>query len=97
MKTGMEAHATRACAICVQKGPDLPKGHQGGKYEGRIVFPGSSAKTGKSYDALLNDLGKAPPANMTAGRLVDCFGSRSVNVEQADARTTLNYTQAPVI
>ena len=60
--------------LCVEKGSELPKGNPLRKYKGRTVFQGNKVKDESDMVALFSELGSAP-ANMEAGKALDCYGS----------------------
>ena len=78
----------------VHVGSELPKGNPMRKYKGRTVFQGNSVKDESDMVALFSELGSAP-ANMEAGKALDCFGSAPGNKitegngKQAYTQTTL--------
>ena len=78
--------------ICVEKGSELPIGHELRKFKGRTVFQGNNVRDENSDVALFNELGSSP-ATMEAGKAVDAYGAQpGFTTEQADGEQA--YTQA---
>ena len=91
-KQGIKIHVGKVFEICVEKGSELEKGNPPGKYKGRTVFQGNNVKDEASETALFAELGSSP-ANMEAGKSIDCYGCMPGNkVSQSDGKQA--YTQA---
>ena len=91
-KTGEKIHVGKVFEICVEKGSELERGNPLRKYKGRTVFQGNNVKDESSDTALFSELGSSP-ANMEAGKSIDCYGSMPGNrVSQGDGKQA--YTQA---
>ena len=72
-RTGKKAHIGRIFEICVEKGSELPKGHKGRKFKGRVVYQGNNVKDETGSFAIFQDLSSAPAA-MSAGKMADAYG-----------------------
>ena len=91
-KLGIKIHVGKVFEICVEKGSELEKGNPLRKYKGRTVFQGNNVKDEASETALFAELGSSP-ANMEAGKSIDCYGCMPGNkVSQSDGKQA--YTQA---
>jgi hypothetical protein len=72
-RSGQKAHVGRVFAICVEKGSELPDGHPGKKFKGRVAFQGNDVKDENWDVALLQELSSCP-ATMEAAKAADCYG-----------------------
>ena len=76
--------------ICVEKGSELPAGHELRKFKGRTVFQGNNVRDENSDVALFSELGSSP-ATMEAGRAVDAYRAQpAFTTEQADGKQSLH-------
>ena len=66
-KQGKKVHIGKVFEICVEKGSELPIGHELRKFKGRTVFQGNNARDENSDVALFSELGSSP-ATMEAGK-----------------------------
>ena len=91
-KSQTKAHLGRIFDICVEKGSELPEGHPGRKFKGRVVFQGNNVKDENWNVAMFQDLSSSP-ATMSAAKFADAIGLLAGNaVEIADAEQA--YIQA---
>ena len=91
-RTGRKAHFARLFEICVEKGSELPEGHPGRKFKGRVVVQGNNVKDEGYTQAIFAELSSCP-STMQAGKSCDAFGLIESNkTEQCDAEQA--YTQA---
>ena len=91
-KKGKNVHIGKVFEICVEKGSELPAGHELRKFKGRTVFQGNNVRDENSDVALFSELGSSP-ATMEAGKAVDAYGAQpGLTTEQADGKQA--YTQA---
>jgi len=71
--------------ICVEKGSELPEGHENRKMKYRIVFQGNNVKNQDWQAATFDDLGSSP-ASLEAARAADLYGCvPGQAIEMADA------------
>ena len=91
VRANAKVHVGNVFELCVEKGSELPKGNPLRKYKGRTVFQGNKVKDESDMVALFSELGFAP-ANMEAGKALDCYGSAPGNkITQGDGKQA--YTQ----
>ena len=91
VRSKAKVHVGNVFELCVEKGSELPKGNPLRKYKGRTVFQGNKVKDESDMVALFSELGSAP-ANMEAGKALDCYGSAPGNkITQGDGKQA--YTQ----
>ena len=94
-RDGKKAHFGRIFEICVEKGSELPLGHAGRRYKGRVVFQGNQVVDESWNVAMFQELGSSP-ATMTAGKAADVYGLLEGNAtEVADAEQA--YIQAQLL
>ena len=87
-----EMHIAGIFPIVVEKGSELPKGSEGRKFKGRIVFMGNNIRTQFGDIALFQDVASSP-ATLESSKVVIMHGLLQGNViEQADAMQA--YVQA---
>ena len=75
-KQGKKVHIGKVFEICVEKGSELPVGHELRKFKGRTVFQGNNVRDENSDVALFSELGSSP-ATMEAGKAVDAYMGHS--------------------
>ena len=59
-KLGIIIHLGRVFDLCVEKGYELPLGHEDRKYKGRVVFGGNDIWTQNRDVALFQELASQP-------------------------------------
>jgi hypothetical protein len=90
--SGTTVHVGNIFEIVVEKGAELPVGHPGRKFKGRVAFQGNRVKDQNYDQAMFAELGSCP-ATMEAGKAADTYGLfMGHTVEQADAEQA--YVQA---
>eukprot|EP00959_Pyramimonas_sp_CCMP1952_P003909 82384-Pyramimonas_sp.AAC.1 len=79
-------------AILVEKNAEVPEGHKGRKFKGRVVFDGSDVINQDRNAALFQELSSCP-ATMQASKAADAYGLfEGHDIQQADARQA--FTQS---
>ena len=71
-RTGKRVHIGRIFELCHEKGSELPEGHPGRKFKGRVVFMGNQVRDEENNVAIFNELSSAP-ATMEAAKAADIY------------------------
>ena len=72
-KQGIIIHIGRVFDLCVEKGYELPIGHEDRKYKGRVVFGGNDVWTQNRDVAIFQELA-SQPATLEASCAADAYG-----------------------
>ena len=91
-RNGAVVHQGRIFDIVVEKNAELPEGHPGRKYKGRVVFGGNQVYDQNWEVAMFQELSSCP-ATLEAAKVADVYGlGPGYGVQQADAEQA--YTQS---
>ena len=91
-RNGVVAHAGRIFDIVAAKNAELPKGHPGRKFKGRVVFGGNQVYDQNWEVAMIQELSSCP-ATLEAAKVADVYGiCPGLGLLQADAEQA--YTQS---
>ena len=71
-RSGKKVHIGRIFELCHEKGSELPEGHPGRKFKGRVVFMGNQVRDEENNVAIFNELSSAP-ATMEAAKAADIY------------------------
>jgi hypothetical protein len=71
-RSGKKVHIGRIFELCHEKGSELPEGHPGRKFKGRVVFMGNQVRDEENNVAIFNELSSAP-ATMEAAKAADTY------------------------
>ena len=71
-RSGKMVHIGRIFELCHEKGSELPAGHPGRKFKGRVVFMGNQVRDEENNMAIFNELSSAP-ATMESAKAADIY------------------------
>ena len=71
-RSGKKVHIGRIFELCHEKGSELPVGHPGRKFKGRVVFMGNQVRDEENNMAIFNALSSAL-ATMEAAKAADVY------------------------
>ena len=71
-RSGKKVHIGRIFELCHEKGSELPVGHPGRKFKGRVVSMGNQVRDEENSMAIFNELSSAP-ATIEAATAADIY------------------------